>query len=102
MPRGYHHLTYSQRCQLSVLNERGESISEIARTLGVHRSTISRELERNSQDGIYHYDTAQGRAEANRQFSHAQTISSALFDLMKEKLELRWSPTDIGVAKEKQ
>lgn len=96
MPRGYHHLTCGQRCQLSVLNEREESISEIARALGVHRSTISRELRRNSQDGIYHYDTAQEIAEANRKSSHAQTISSTLFDFVKEKLELRWSPVQIS------
>ncbi len=89
MPRGYHHLTYSQRCQLFVLKERKESNLEIARVLGVHRSTISRELKHNLQDGTYHYDTAQEIVEANRQFSYAQTTLPALFNLVKEKLKLR-------------
>ena len=52
---------------------------------GVHRSFIRRELKHNSQDGTYHYDTV-----------HAQTISHALFNFVKEKRKLRWSPVQIS------
>jgi IS30 family transposase len=42
------HLTKEQRYVISALFKRGIKRSEIARELGVHKSTISRELKRNS------------------------------------------------------
>ena len=46
MPEGYHHLTYEERCQIYALMQSGEAA--IARQLGVHRSTMKRELDRNT------------------------------------------------------
>lgn len=43
----YHQLTREQRYQIAALLESGHHQSEIALYLGVHRSTISRELQRN-------------------------------------------------------
>ena len=45
----HRHLTYSDRCQIYALLKRGISRADIARDIGVHRSTISRELRRNLQ-----------------------------------------------------
>ena len=59
MPKGYHHLTYEQRCQLYALKKRSDSISVIAEEIGVHRSTIYRELERNRGERGYRYKQAQ-------------------------------------------
>ncbi len=42
----HHHLSRDERVALSALLRAGHSQSECARALGVHRSTISRELER--------------------------------------------------------
>ncbi|MFT4551479.1 MAG: IS30 family transposase, partial [Chlamydiales bacterium] len=39
MPEDYHHLTRDQRCQLYTLKKRGDSVSIIAKELGVHPST---------------------------------------------------------------
>ncbi len=48
MPSGHRHLTFEQRCQIEALLERGDSLRSIARALGCHVSTISRELKRNT------------------------------------------------------
>jgi transposase, IS30 family len=48
----YSHLSLEEGCRLRGMMEMGLSISELARRLGRHRSTIQRELERNrSADG---------------------------------------------------
>ena len=44
----YHHLSQPQRYQIEALIKAGHSMSAIAILLGVHRSTISREIKRNS------------------------------------------------------
>ncbi len=44
----YRHLTLEQRYQLECLQQVGQSQTSISKLLGVHRSTISRELKRNT------------------------------------------------------
>jgi IS30 family transposase len=55
MPKGFHHLTRDQRCQISTLISMNSSQTFISEKLGVHRSTISRELRRNKGKRIYQY-----------------------------------------------
>ncbi|MDZ7693592.1 MAG: IS30 family transposase [Balneolaceae bacterium] len=60
----YTQLSKENRHQIKALLDAGHNQSEIARTIGVHRSTISRELKRNvandgSQDKQYCPDLAQ-------------------------------------------
>ena len=52
----YSHLSSEQRYTICVLLQRDEPMSqtEIARTIGVHRSTVSRELKRNSDVRGHH------------------------------------------------
>lgn len=45
----YSHLSLEQRYQIEALLKAGHSQSEIAHQLGVHKSTVSRELKRNGQ-----------------------------------------------------
>ncbi|MBP1806930.1 helix-turn-helix domain-containing protein [Rubellimicrobium aerolatum] len=47
MPCPFVHLSLEERRQLARLYESGLSVSEVARRLGRHRSTIYRELKRN-------------------------------------------------------
>ena len=61
MPEGYHHLTYEERCQIYALMQSGLSQAAIARQLGVHRSTINRELDRNTGARSYRFKQAQPR-----------------------------------------
>ena len=49
------HLTLSQRYEIYHLKKQGFTQSSIAISIGVHKSTISRELKRNSdkRNGVY-------------------------------------------------
>jgi hypothetical protein len=60
-------LTLSQRQQLETLHAQKLSQAAIARQLGVHRSTVKRELERNSVNGVYRAEKAQQLTSARRQ-----------------------------------
>lgn len=44
---GYKQLDYLKRCQILAFWRAGKNQSEIAKEVGVHKSTISRELKRN-------------------------------------------------------
>ena len=44
MPKGYHHLTYDQRCQMYILKARGDTSSSIATILKIHHSTPYEEI----------------------------------------------------------
>jgi IS30 family transposase len=52
-------LTVAQRYQIQVLLEGGLSVKRISEKVSVHRSTIYRELHRNSMQGIYLASQAQ-------------------------------------------
>ena len=45
----YHHLTIAEREVISQMHFSGDSLGKIAKSLGRDRSTISREITRNSQ-----------------------------------------------------
>ena len=47
MGQRYSHLSLDERCRLRGMMEMNLSISEIARRMGRHRSTVQRELDRN-------------------------------------------------------
>ena len=53
------HLTYEERCQISVLLKRGESCRGIGKLIGVSHSTIVKELKRNRSEQGYIGTTAQ-------------------------------------------
>ena len=67
MPKGYHHLTYEERCQIYTLKQRGDSQAQIAIQLGVSRATISREIQRNIGKRGYRYKQAATLAKKRRQ-----------------------------------
>jgi len=45
--RHYSQLTSGQRYQISALLKIGQSLTKIADIIGVHKSTVSREIQRN-------------------------------------------------------
>jgi len=54
------HLELHQRYEIYHLQKQGNSFTEIAKSIRVHKSTISRELQRNSdqRSGEYKVDLA--------------------------------------------
>lgn len=98
MPKGYHHLTRDQRCQIYILKVRGDSIKEIAEALTVNRSTIYREVKRNSGMRGYRYKQANEKAKERWQKSHGgkRKMISPTIAVIEEKLGLQWSPEQIS------
>ena len=98
MPKGYHHLTRDQRCQLYTLKGNGESTKNIAVTLEVHRSALYRELKRNTGLKGYRYQQAQERASERKKISTQNNLKMTpeLITTIDVKLRLQWSPVQIS------
>ncbi len=97
--KNYQHLTQRQRFIIQDLRDLGKSYTDIASEIGVHRSTVSREIARNKNcaDG-YKAVGAQAVARGRRLHPIARTrkISGVLEEIVMEKLNLRWSPEQIS------
>lgn len=98
MPKGYHHLKRDQRCHLYALKARGESISIIASELEVDRSTVYREIKRNSGCRGYRYKQADEKANKRRHKTSCRKrkMTDATIDIIEKKLRLQWSPEQIA------
>jgi transposase, IS30 family len=98
MPEGYHHLTYAERCQIYALKKRGDSPSLIAKFLNIHRSTVSRELHRNTGQKGYRFKQAQEMADERRRIASGTftKMKEDTIAIVKEKMSLQWSPEQIS------
>ena len=97
----YHQITPAERYTLATLRkqERRLSCAEIARLMGRHRSTISRELRRNCSrhDGGYRSGRAQEQAQARRKRSRRNSHFGAnAWALVETLLEEKFSPEQIS------
>jgi transposase, IS30 family len=97
----YQQLTLDERYQLQALRKSGSSRAEIARELGRHPSTISRELRRNSDPTCAHPYLPQRAAKWAHQRRVAKSeksrkIRGALQQDIEQKLRLSWSPEQIS------
>ena len=95
----YHQLTSEERYMLAALRRQGLSQAEIARALGRHRSTVGREVRRNSTkaDGHYRAFTAQERTNGRRSRSRRNSRFSAEdFALVDGLLCRQWSPEQVA------
>jgi IS30 family transposase len=91
----YTQLTQEQRYQISVLKKMGHSQTEIAECVGVHKSTISRELRRNRGQRGYRPKQAHRKAQ-NRRARNSPQISEKDWQIVEEKLKMDWSPEQIS------
>src|ERR1700743_252428 len=91
-------LTYEDRCQIAALLKRGISKAAIARDLGVHRSTVGREIRRHGGQTGYYYHWAQSRAEERQaaRDSQVRKMKGALLAFVEERLRVDWSPQQIS------
>jgi len=95
----YHQLTSGERYMLAALRRQGCNQSEIARSMGRHRSTVCRELHRNSTraDGRYRASTAQERTNGRRSRSRRNSHFTAEDFARVERLLCRqWSPEQVS------
>jgi IS30 family transposase len=99
MRKGYRHLTYDKRCQIYALLKSGCAKAEIARQIGVHRSTITNELKRNTGRKGYRYKQAQEKASGRRAAASGapRKMKPGLVHEIEEKLtQEQWSPDQIS------
>lgn len=95
----YRQITSEERYILAALRKQGFNQSEIARHLGRHRSTICRELKRNSArfDGCYRPSKAIERTAGRRSRSRRnQRFTRTDLDRVESLLRQRWSPEQIS------
>jgi len=92
----YKQLTREQRYQIKVLLQTGRKQAEIARVLGVHKSTIQREIKRNSGQRGYRPNQADELATQHRQGKSKARISAEIWGLVEEKIKEDWSPEQIS------
>jgi IS30 family transposase len=91
----YTQLTYHQRYHIYTFLKAGFCQTEIAETIGVHKSTISRELRRNRGRRGYRSKQAQGFAKARQ--NKAQTrIKPQDWQQVESLISLKWSPEQIS------
>ena len=99
----YQQLTREERYQIQALKTQGARQADIARRLNRSRSTISRELRRNSTHsealGTYYSAVhAEQRVAARRKLKRQsqRRIRGELRELVEQKLRLAWSPEQIS------
>jgi IS30 family transposase len=91
----YTQLTQEQRYQISALLKMGHNQTEISKVIGKHKSTVSRELERNC--GLRGYRPKQAHHKALCRRNHSLFhILPETWDLIETKLRLDWSPEQIS------
>ena len=93
----YHHLTTYERGRIEGLHKSGYSNREIALSLGRHRSSIDRELKRNSCADAYQAERAQQSYHHRRASSRPKgKVNDVLVAIIEEKLLSTWSPEQIA------
>jgi IS30 family transposase len=92
----YSHLSLEERCRLRGMIEMDLSVSEIARRMDRHRSTIQRELERNRCADGYRPDSAGRRAWARKLRGSRIARSTRLRAHVEDRLAMGWSPEQIA------
>lgn len=92
----YQQLTEGQRYQISVLREDNLSCREIGIRIGVSKSTVSRELRRNTSDAGYEPQKAQQVCSKRRQSAAKRTIGQQTVDYVEFALAWKWSPEQIS------
>jgi IS30 family transposase len=93
--RTYKQLTQEQRYQIYALKKMGHNQIEIANVISMHKSTISRELQRNRGRRGYRPKQAHQLA-LNRRNKAKERIQPESWELIEAKLRLDWSPEQIS------
>ena len=95
----YNQLTREQRYAIYLGIQEGKTQTAIARQIGVHKSTVSRELKRNSnRQGKYWWSIAHERAQDRRERTVRNRAAPAavLHEARRLLLSEEWSPKQIS------
>ena len=94
----YTQITEWERYQIAILRKEGFNITQIAKRLGRHRSSISREMRRNTNwKGVWTPSKAQEKAQARRWKSRKKPqFTQQEFQIVIKLLKLKWSPEQIS------
>ncbi len=93
----YTHLSMAERCRFNCFLSMKLKIGEIAKRMDRHPSTLYRELNRNTEYGIYLPSIAHELAQARH--PHPPNKLDVLVDLnnyVVEKLHMGWTPEEIA------
>lgn len=102
MKKKYRHLTYEDRTVIKVLLQENKSYSYIARIIGVHKSTISREIQRNSGYRGYRNKQAQRMTIKRRAIPRTIKLDEYVKNYIIRKLRQDFSPEQIsGIIKKR-
>lgn len=100
MKKKYQHLSFEERFCIEVMHRAETAVRSIAEFLGRSPNTISREIRKNSVQGIYDAKKAKHKAYVKRWRAKSQCLkvamSSFLCVFVEEKLEKKWSPKQIS------
>ncbi len=101
MPSNYTRFSFEERIQVEKLLSHNKSLSEIARTLNRHKSTIQREVNR-LQKNKYSCQKANWdmvyKSSNRRRFKTKMNQCKALQQYVNDKINLRWSPRQISIS----
>lgn len=95
----YHQITSEERYSLGLLRQRGLRPAAIARMLGRHRSSITREIQRNAtrHDGTYRPQLANWYAHSRRSRSRRNTqYTSVDWARVEALVREDWSPEQVA------
>ncbi len=97
----YRHLTQEQRYHIQAYKSRRYTNKEIAKQIGVHPSTICREVERNKGKilGIYFAHAAHKEAKNRQVFQSANAnfkLTDETIKLIEKYLAIEYSPEQIA------
>jgi len=94
----YKQLTYKERYQIYALLKEGLNLTQIANNIGYHKSTISREISRNSKKStIYHPDSASIKTFTRHRDKHKfSKITVKVKKYIHKYLKNDWTPEQVS------
>lgn len=93
----YRQLTQDKRCQIYALMKIGLDQKAVAEEIGVHPSTISRELARNRGEKGYRYQQAQRKADERRQSAAKyRKMTDEMIAIVEGKVREDLSPEQVS------
>ena len=98
--RKFNHIKTAERLEIAILLRKQYSHRDIARVLGRDHTTVSREISRNSVNGVYQPRKAKAKARLRRRLSKYQGMkiihSVVLRKHLEQKLKAGWAPEVIA------